>query len=365
MENIYNRVLQETGNGRELIVQTILHQAGDVSDFDRLIVGTGDHPYALHDAYGKTLDHGSPDFYTHNGAYVLMEPFYPRNRLIVLGGGHIALPLVEIANTVGFDVTVVDDRTAFANRQRFPAAKEVVCDRFNNYLGNLHMTPSDYVVIITRGHRYDQDCLRELAKQPFPHYVGMIGSKRRVQGAIQSLKDEGCSPEYLDRVNTPIGLNIGSVTPEEISISIVAEIIQKRRMARPGRTRVNRSDMDHDMLCRMAEIHEPCCVVTIVSSKGSVPRGPGAKMIVYQDGRIEGSIGGGCSESSIILQCMDIIGTGAYMLHDIDMTGSVAENEGMVCGGMMKVLIEDYVLTPSCEQEAGKLICNDYLMIHK
>lgn len=146
----------------------------------------------------------------------------------------------------------------------------------------------------------------------------------------------------MDRICTPIGLNIGAVTPEEIAISILAELITYRRMPEhtQGRPCCD-SDLTLDMIQYLAGSEEPKAIVTVIGTKGSTPRGAGAKMTVDPRGNIVGTIGGGCSEGSIIRDAIDIIGTGSYRVADIDMTGEVAEEEGMVCGGTMKVLIED------------------------
>ena len=146
----------------------------------------------------------------------------------------------------------------------------------------------------------------------------------------------------MDRICTPIGLNIGAVTPQEIAVSILAELITYRRM--PEHTAVrpcNDSDLTLDMIRYLANDESPKAIVTVIETKGSTPRGAGAKMTVSPRGEIVGTIGGGCSEGSVIRDAIDIIGTGTYRVCEIDMTGEVAEEEGMVCGGTMKVLIED------------------------
>ena len=198
-------------------------------------------------------------------------------------------------------------------------------------------------MIITRGHRYDQTCLEKLLSGAEPFYTGMIGSRRRVAAVKDMLISEGCDRERLNRVHTPIGLSIGAVTPEEIAVSIVAEIIECKRLKRTDEHHLGScSDVDFSVIKMLAgNINEHVSVVTVISSKGPVPRGAGAKMIVYPDGRIVGSIGGGCSEAAVIGNARRIIGTGEYMLQTVDMTGDTAENEGMVCGGTMQVLIED------------------------
>lgn len=276
--------------------------------------------------------------------FEIREPMLPKERLIVLGGGHIALPVCEFSAKCGFEVYVVDDRPAFANDARFPWAAGVICDSFENGIAQLKITPYDFVVVITRGHRHDADCLRAILPGKQPAYLGMIGSKRRVRGLLEMLVEEGFSKENIERICTPIGLHIGAVTPEEIAISILSEIIAYKRLPEKNTecTRyVNGSDLDLEMIEYLAENHEPKAIVTVIQAKGSTPRGAGAKMAVDPRGRVTGSIGGGCSEGAVIRDAIDIIGTGEYKTVFIDMTGEVAESDGMVCGGVMYALIED------------------------
>lgn len=279
---------------------------------------------------------------------ILCEPFYSEGRLIILGGGHIAKPLAKYGADIGFKVTVVDDRPAFANQDRFPEASEVLCESFETCFDHLQVNSSDYVVIVTRGHRHDAVCLRNVLDSN-PEYLGMIGSKRRVKNLMELLTGEGLDEGKLNQVYSPIGLRIGAVTPEEIAISIMAEIISKKRLSQsasegPKRRQTNQSDFDYEVLENLANNDtEKRTIVTVVSKKGSVPRGPGAKMIIWLDGRSLGSIGGGCSEAEVILAARDLLQAGSgYLTMKVDMTGSVAEDEGMVCGGIMDVLIEVY-----------------------
>lgn len=267
---------------------------------------------------------------------LIAEPFFPESRLIILGGGHIALPLCEFASRCGFAVTVVDDRPSFANKGRFPAAREVICDSFERCFSRIAINRFTFVVIITRGHRHDLLCLRQVLKLDTA-YTGMIGSRRRVKGARQQLLDEGYAADKLALVRAPIGMDIGAVTPEEIAVSILSELIQyKRRLVELIWPELDIAVLSD--LCGEEEV--PRALVTVIETKGSTPREAGAKMIVYPDGRLVGSIGGGCSESGVISEAYDVIREGGFKLVDIDMTGDVAEDEGMVCGGTMKVVIE-------------------------
>lgn len=294
----------------------------------------------------EAMEKGMPVCLHEEESWKLAEPFFPKERLIVLGGGHVALPVAEFGAKTGFSVTVVDDRPSFANTGRFPLAKEVICDDFAHAIQGLDIRETDYVAIITRGHRHDADCLRMICQGTEPAYLGMIGSRKRVAIVKENLLSEGCDEGRLSRLKSPIGLNIGGVTPEEIAISVIAEVIAVKRLARADKRLRNQSDLDLDVVKVLAEeTKEPKSVVTVMSSKGSVPRGAGAKMIVYPDGRIMGSIGGGCSEAAVLDEARRLIGTGRYQVFHVDLTGEAAEDEGMVCGGIMDVLMEDYIVT--------------------
>lgn len=157
-----------------------------------------------------------------------LEPVSPEPEVLILGGGHVGQQVAALAAQVGYRITVVDDRPDFANKQLFPAADRVICAPFTTALQELKINPSTFVVIVTRGHRYDYECLRAVIQAPAA-YIGMIGSRRRVQGVRERLLAEGVNQEALARVHAPIGLDIGAETPAEIAISILAEIIRVYR----------------------------------------------------------------------------------------------------------------------------------------
>ena len=219
----------------------------------------------------------------------LAELFFPKPRCLIFGGGHVALPLASMASGLNFETLVYDDRPSFASKERFPQADTVICDAFERLGQRLTPRAGDYAVIVTRGHRHDQLCLRELlrALSP-PSYTGMIGSRRRAAIVLRQLEEEGLPAELLRRVHSPIGLDISAVTPEEIALSIAAELVQERRR----RDRSEPADMA--LLEWLAgEEREAAALVTVLSSSGPTPRKAGAKMAVLQDGRSLGSIGGG------------------------------------------------------------------------
>jgi xanthine dehydrogenase accessory factor len=150
-------------------------------------------------------------------------------KLIVVGAGHIAVPLVKFAKLLDFHVTVLDDRMLFANRERFPGADEIRVGDMAAELKGLPLTPSTYIVLITRGHKYDDPCLREIVHSR-AKYIGMIGSRRRIKALFEKFRnEEKIAEEILQRVYAPIGLDIATETPEEIALSIMAEIVKVRR----------------------------------------------------------------------------------------------------------------------------------------
>ncbi|MCX8033338.1 MAG: XdhC/CoxI family protein [Thermoleophilia bacterium] len=167
---------------------------------------------------------------------VFVLPMAPKEQLYVFGAGHCAQPLATIASMVGFSVTVIDDRPEFANPERFPSADRViVCPTFEQALLDLPITKDSYLVIMTRGHQHDKTVLAQALRTP-ACYIGMIGSKKKVAEIFNHLQTEGISAEKLEQVHAPIGLDIGSETPEEIAVSIAAELIQERARRRATRS---------------------------------------------------------------------------------------------------------------------------------
>ena len=147
--------------------------------------------------------------------------------LLIAGGGHIALPLARMGAMLGFRVVVLDDRPAFANEERFPDASRVIAAPFGETLAEYPFDDQTYVVLMTRGHAHDLECLAQVIDKPVA-YLGMIGSRRRVRGVLDAVKGQGHAEELLARVFAPIGLDIGARTPEEIALSVMAEVVKAR-----------------------------------------------------------------------------------------------------------------------------------------
>ena len=159
---------------------------------------------------------------------VHIDPLNLAPRLYVIGAGHVGWHLARAASAADFRVHVVDDREKFASQERFPEATEIVVTPVVEWAASTDLTADAYVVIVTRGHQGDLDCLRALAPRPL-RYLGLIGSRAKVARIYEALLAEGLEPSALERVHAPIGLNIGAITPAEIAVSILAQLIAIRR----------------------------------------------------------------------------------------------------------------------------------------
>lgn len=159
---------------------------------------------------------------------VFIEPILTPPTLYIFGGGHISLPLAKMGKLLGFKIAVIDDRAEFANPDRFPEAEIILADHFTKSFPKLKIDKSSYIVIVTRNHQYD-DIVLEWAVGTQAKYIGMIGSKTKNKAIFSHLLAKGISRELLDKVHAPIGLEIHAQTPEEIAVSILAEIVTVRR----------------------------------------------------------------------------------------------------------------------------------------
>ena len=159
---------------------------------------------------------------------VFIDILQPKEGVLIFGAGHIATCVSKLAKTVGFKVTIIDDREEFANKDRFPEADEIVTEDIERALTHIKINPSTYIVIVTRGHLQDQEVLASVIKSKAA-YLGMIGSRKKNATVFQHLEEQGISQEELDKVHAPIGIDIKAQTPEEIAVSIIAEIIQVKR----------------------------------------------------------------------------------------------------------------------------------------
>ncbi|WP_320173432.1 XdhC family aldehyde oxidoreductase maturation factor [Maridesulfovibrio sp.] len=174
------------------------------------------------------LKSGTPVMENIAGALLTTEAFIPQPDLFIFGAGHVSRPTAELASAVNFRTVVLDDRADFANRERFPQAAEIhVLPDFKECFTGLEVNDNSYIIIVTRGHLHDKTVLGQALATP-ARYVGMIGSSKKRNAIYDALREEGVAQKEIDRCHCPIGLSIGAQTPEEIAVSIVGELIQKR-----------------------------------------------------------------------------------------------------------------------------------------
>ena len=257
MADIYEAAVELRKQGRKGALATIVNVRGSIPSFetakmlvrdDGSIVGTiggGCVEAEVWQAAREVMEQEKPRTLTFNlnndpkydsglvcgGTLdIFIEPVVPAAELYIFGAGHISLSLAKAARLAGFEITVVDDRESYANLQRFPEAKAVHADDYDSVLPKLNPGENSYLVIVTRGHRDDMRVLR-WAVTTCAKYIGMIGSQRKVLAIYKELQKEGIARQTLERVHAPIGLDIGAILPEEIAISVAAEMVAVRRNA--------------------------------------------------------------------------------------------------------------------------------------
>jgi xanthine dehydrogenase accessory factor len=229
--------------GREAATAVVI-EAGDPSLVGRRLAWDGSRHYgdlgtdastgaarALLEATAGPGCHSLAD-----GIELYLERWEPPAELVIVGAGHLAQPLALVGTMLDFRVIVLDDRPEFATPDRFPGADRVLVADFAEPLAGIEVGPRTSIVLVTRGHRHDYDCLRELARRGAePRYIGMIGSRRRVRAAFEQLAAEGVPSDWLARIHAPLGLDIGAETPAEIAVAVAAEMVLAARggSARP------------------------------------------------------------------------------------------------------------------------------------
>lgn len=253
--DIYDEIIRLRQLGQKCALATIVQVRGSIPSFEsaKLLVredgsmlgtvGGGCVEAEVWAAAREVIDSEKPKHLTfslgQDAAYdnglicggqlnIFVEPVIPQPRAIIFGAGHISKSLAQVAQLAGFSTTVVDDRESFANRERFPDANEVLAGNYEEIFETLNVNENCYLIIVTRGHRDDMRVLKLAVDTP-ARYVAMIGSKRKVISVVKELEREGISREKLERVFAPMGLEIGAITPEEIAVSVAAEMIAMRR----------------------------------------------------------------------------------------------------------------------------------------
>ena len=246
--------------------------------------------------------------------------FCPQPTLFICGGGHVAKEVAALAAHLDFSVTVMDDRADLANRERFPAAKRVICDSYDN-LGN-YLEPNACYVVVTPDHKADLQCVSTILPTNYC-YLGMIGSKGKVAATFENLRKRGFSEDQIHTIFAPIGLPIGAVTPAEIAFSILGQIIREKN-------KYHTASADKALL----ETKEAGMLCVITEKHGSAPRGVGSMMFVGKD-KLLGTVGGGEPEYRAIRYAQENAGVS---LQEYTLNRSAANGLDMICGGRITIL---------------------------
>lgn len=268
---------------------------------------------------------------------IFVEILEKNPHLVILGGGHVSCPVARIAKMLGFHVTVMDDREEFLTKERFPDVDERILGSFHELGEKIPVYENAYYVVVTRGHQGDALCARQILRRPYT-YFGMIGSRTKVKLTREMLLSEGFEERQLDSIHAPIGLPIGGETPEEIAVSIMAEVVQIKN-------RFKRASND-ERIEKAAKEGWHGTMLTIARKSGSSPRGAGSKMFLDREGNLYGTIGGGSVEFQALCHAekrnaekTEKLETIAYNLSQKE--SADLEDLGMICGGNVEVLFEN------------------------
>ncbi len=270
------------------------------------------------------------------GQRIFCEQIGSPASLVICGAGYVSLAVIMIAKSIGMHVTVIEDRPKFADHARNAGADVVYCESFGKGLAGIEGGQDTYFVVVTRGHRYDKECLEAILQKPYA-YLGMMGSRRRVTAMKEQLLQNGNDPNDVEKIHMPIGLSISAESPEEIAVSIMAEIIMVKNQKRKA------SEYSREMIRYLTgqtggELKK--VLATIVEKHGSAPRKAGTKMLILENGQTIGTIGGGCAEANVIREGMFLMDRTHKdsELMKVHMSGE--EMQEMMCGGNMEVFLE-------------------------
>lgn len=248
------------------------------------------------------------------------EWFCPQPKLILCGGGHVSREVAAFAHRLDFSVTVIDDRADAVTRERFPTVERLICDSYDNL--ESYLEPDACYVVVTPDHKADLQCVSTILPTHY-RYLGMIGSRKKVASTVESLRNAGFSQNQIGSIFAPIGLTVGAVTPAEIALSILAQIIQEKN-------KTHAASADKALL----EVAQPGMLCIITEKHGSSPRGVGSMMFVSED-KVLGSIGGGEPEYLAICHARE---NPCFDLKEYALNNTVPNGLDMICGGRIQVV---------------------------
>ena len=271
-----------------------------------------------------------PAIFEYHGAKVFGEILALQKRIVVFGCGHVGTALYKLVRFVGYPITMVDDRPEFATQERFPEAT-VICESYDTLFTSGRFGAESCLVIVTRGHSYDAFCLEKALEEPHA-YIGMMGSAGKVAITRKNLLEKGIDKERLDSIYAPIGLSIGANTPEEIAVSILAQIMQAT-----GKQK-HVGECPAEVFQAIETRTEPGVEIIIIERSGSAPRSVGSRMFVTNTSQV-GSVGGGPIEAKAIEGARELLQKGGpARTQHYALDNRSAQNIGMVCGGAVTLL---------------------------
>ena len=265
------------------------------------------------------------------------EIFQAPVTLVICGGGHVGKALYKLANFLNFGVCMIDDRTEFCNKELFPKAN-IINDSYVKALEQTKEILSPYYVVATRGHSFDFECVKEILNNNYS-YIGMIGSRTKVNNTFNKLSQENVEKKKIESIHAPIGLEIGAVGPEEIAISIMAEIIKVNRS-------FGASIADVALYKKISELQEDFVIARIIRKAGSAPSEISSSICFYSGGFF-GTIGGGEIEHLVLKEAKTMLDSRDERNSSIkhfSLSTDKAGNIGMICGGNVDVLFQKQVL---------------------
>lgn len=337
-------ILSELHTDRDQELVTVI--GGEKTGWKLLL--TDGKPAAVFAADGSgAADEAAADILALPQQMLFREKLGHPKHLVVCGAGYVGQGVIRLGRFLGWRVTAIDDRIDFCRLAEKAGADETTADDFTDALGaaSISYDPDTYFVVVTRGHRFDRECLLEIMKHE-TGYVGMMGSRARSARMKQTLLEEGIPEKMQQRLHAPIGLKIGAQTPEEIAVSIVSEILA----VRPDTAK---NQIPKDLLEAAGTAGQGAAVLaTIVGRRGSTPRQAGTRMLVRRDRVTTGTIGGGCMEAEVIREALQLMAESRLErstadrcpykaeIFQVDLTGRTGTQADMLCGGAMDVLLE-------------------------
>lgn len=262
------------------------------------------------------------------GTKVFLERISGRRKLVICGAGHVGLALVRLGIMTGFEVTVIEDRKEYADRARDAGAHHVICSPFTEALEGISGDLITAFAVMTREHLHDVECLRQILGKPYA-YTGMMGSRSRTEQVRQQMLEEGFDARKVEQLHMPIGIPIGSRTPEEIAVSVCAELIREMNAADPGEN--SPPGMKEELAGRPQGV-----LAMIVEKNGEAPRRAGTKMLVRSDGSFLGTVGGGTAEAVILKTAGQMIREGKRESRLVRVS---MKKGNMYCGGEITVFL--------------------------